>query len=75
MHLDGDVQVRTGPDEDTSEPLRRPKLRSWLRNFLEDRLEMLRGDENDEPETLSYVLDFVVEYVSYTKVSSSNRYT
>ena len=27
IHLDDDVQVRIGPDEDTSAPLHRPKLR------------------------------------------------
>lgn len=49
------------------------RLNEWLRSFLEDKLETLREDEDDEPETLSYVLDFVVGYVSYTKVSFSDR--
>jgi centromere protein I len=44
------------------------RLDEWLRSFLEDKLEALRGDEDDEPETLSYFLDFVVGYVSYIKV-------
>ncbi|KAJ5504879.1 hypothetical protein N7463_007753 [Penicillium fimorum] len=43
------------------------RLHEWLRSFLGDKLEMLREDEDDEPETLSYVLDFVVGYASYTK--------
>ncbi|CAI7573931.1 unnamed protein product [Penicillium palitans] len=43
------------------------RLNEWLRSFLEDKLETLREDEDDEPETLSYVLDFVVGYASYTK--------
>jgi centromere protein I len=49
------------------------RLNEWLRSFLEDKLETLREDEDDEPETLSYVLDFVVGYASYTKVSPANR--
>ncbi|KAJ5778894.1 hypothetical protein N7457_006614 [Penicillium paradoxum] len=43
------------------------RLDEWLRSFLEDKLEVLREDEDDEPETLSYVLDSVVGYASYTK--------
>ncbi|KAJ5825814.1 Centromere protein Cenp-I [Penicillium riverlandense] len=43
------------------------RLDEWLRSFLEDKLEQLREDVDDEPETLSYVLDFVVGYASYTK--------
>ncbi|KAF4767670.1 hypothetical protein HAV15_009646 [Penicillium sp. str.  len=51
------------------------RLNEWLRSFLEDKLETLREDEDDEPETLSYVLDFVVGYVSYTKdLPSSIRF-
>jgi centromere protein I len=46
------------------------RLDEWLRSFLEDKLEMIREDEDDEPETLSYVLEFVVGYASYTKVCS-----
>jgi centromere protein I len=49
------------------------RLDEWLRNFLEDKLEMIREQEDDEPETLSYVLEFVVGYASYTKVCSSDR--
>jgi len=45
------------------------RLDEWLRGFLEDKLEILRKDEDDEPETLSYFLDFVVGYVLYIKVS------
>ncbi|KAJ5757417.1 uncharacterized protein N7511_006111 [Penicillium nucicola] len=43
------------------------RLNEWLRNFLEDKLDMIREDEDEEPETLSYVLEFVVGYVSFTK--------
>lgn len=45
------------------------RLDEWLRSFLEDKLEILREDEDDEPETLAIFLDFVVGYVSYIKVS------
>jgi len=44
------------------------RLDEWLRNFLEDRLEQIREGDEDEPETLSYVLSFVEEYAAYTKV-------
>ncbi|KAJ6092255.1 hypothetical protein N7467_004224 [Penicillium canescens] len=43
------------------------RLDEWLRSFLEDKLEMIREDEDDDPETLSYVLEFVVGYATYTK--------
>ncbi|CAG8053338.1 unnamed protein product [Penicillium nalgiovense] len=43
------------------------RLNEWLRSFLEDKLETLREDEDDDPDTLSYVLEFVVGYASYTK--------
>lgn len=46
------------------------RLDEWLRSFLEDRLEQIRNDDDDEPETLSYVLSFVEGYASFTKVSS-----
>ncbi|KAJ5139341.1 uncharacterized protein N7515_004189 [Penicillium bovifimosum] len=50
------------------------RLDEWLRNFLEDKLETLREDEDDEPETLSYVLEFFGGYASYTKdIPSSIR--
>jgi centromere protein I len=45
------------------------RLDEWLRNFLDDRLEQVRNDDDDEPETLSYVLSFVEGYTSFTKVS------
>lgn len=44
------------------------RLDEWLRNFLEDRLEQIRQEDDDEPETLSYVLSFAEGYASYTKV-------
>ena len=44
------------------------RLDEWLRNFLEDRLEQIRNDNDDEPESLSYVLSFVEGYASFTKV-------
>ncbi|KAJ5092389.1 Centromere protein Cenp-I [Penicillium alfredii] len=56
------------------------RLDAWLRSFLEDKLEQIREDDDDEPETLSYVLDFMVGYASYTKelpaavLSFLNRY-
>ncbi|CAG8929137.1 unnamed protein product [Penicillium salamii] len=43
------------------------RLDEWLRSFLEDKLEILREDEDDEPETLAIFLSFVVGYVSYIK--------
>jgi centromere protein I len=49
------------------------RLDQWLRSFLEDKLETLRDEEDDDPETLSYFLDFVVGYVSYIKVSPVDR--
>lgn len=49
------------------------RLNEWLSSFLEDKLETLREDEDDDPDTLSYVLEFVVGYASYTKVSSSDK--
>jgi centromere protein I len=48
------------------------RLDEWLRSFLEDQLEILREDEDDEPEALAYFLDLVVGYVSYMKVSSAD---
>lgn len=48
------------------------RLEEWLRSFLEDKLEQVREDEDDEPEILSYVLEFVVGYASYTKVRPLN---
>lgn len=45
------------------------RLDEWLRNFLDDRLEQVRNDDDDEPESLSYVLSFVEGYASFTKVS------
>ncbi|KAJ5600393.1 hypothetical protein N7450_001460 [Penicillium hetheringtonii] len=43
------------------------RMDEWLRNFLEDRLEQIRNDDDDEPESLSYVLSFVEGYASFTK--------
>ncbi|KAJ5376481.1 hypothetical protein N7509_013367 [Penicillium cosmopolitanum] len=43
------------------------RLDEWLRNFLDDRLEQVRNDDDDEPESLSYVLSFVEGYASFTK--------
>lgn len=48
------------------------RLDEWMRSFLEDQLEMLREDEEDDPDTLATFLDFVVQYVSYIKVSTTN---
>lgn len=44
------------------------RLDEWLRSFLEDKLEQIREGDEDEPETLSYVLNFVEGYAAYTKV-------
>lgn len=44
------------------------RLNEWLRNFLEDKLEHIRQDDDEDPEALSYVLSFVEGYASYTKV-------
>ncbi|KAJ5242116.1 uncharacterized protein N7469_000443 [Penicillium citrinum] len=43
------------------------RMDEWLRNFLEDRLEQIRNDDDDEPESLSYALSFVEGYASFTK--------
>ncbi|CAG8173713.1 unnamed protein product [Penicillium olsonii] len=43
------------------------RLDEWLKSFLEEKLEMLREDEDNEPETLAVFLDYVVGYVSYIK--------
>ncbi|KAJ5570201.1 Centromere protein Cenp-I [Penicillium hispanicum] len=43
------------------------RLDEWLRNFLEDKLEQISDDDDDEPETLSYVLSFIAGYAAYTK--------
>ncbi|OQD75742.1 hypothetical protein PENDEC_c006G04041 [Penicillium decumbens] len=48
------------------------RLDEWLRSFLEDRLEQIREGDEDEPETLSYVLSFVEEYAAYTKLLLSS---
>lgn len=45
------------------------RLDEWLRSFLEDKLELIRNDVDDEPESLSYVLSFVEGYAAFTKVS------
>lgn len=46
------------------------RLDEWLRSFLEDKLEQMREGDNDESETLPYVLSFVEKYASFTKVRS-----
>ncbi|KAJ5669329.1 hypothetical protein N7462_010399 [Penicillium macrosclerotiorum] len=43
------------------------RLDEWLRGFLEDRLEQIREDNDEEPDTLSYVLSFIEQYASFTK--------
>ena len=48
------------------------RLDEWLRSFLEDKVGRIRDDYDDEPETLTYVLNFIMGYVSYTKVSRSS---
>lgn len=45
------------------------RLDEWLRSFLEDKLEQIRNEDDEEPETLPYVLSFVESYASFTKVS------
>lgn len=45
------------------------RLDQWLKSFLQDRLEHIQEEnEDDEPELLSYVLEFVEKYAAYTKV-------
>lgn len=46
------------------------RLDEWMRSFLEDKLEHIRDEDDEEPETLSYVLSFVEGYASFTKVRS-----
>lgn len=47
------------------------RLDDWLTSFLEDKLEQLQDGEDDDPETLTYILLLVVEYVRYAKVRQS----
>ncbi|KAJ5622937.1 Centromere protein Cenp-I [Penicillium lividum] len=44
------------------------RLDEWLKNFLQDKLLHIQEENSDdEPDTLSYVLDFVEGYATYTK--------
>lgn len=44
------------------------RLDEWLKNFLQDQLEQIQGEEDDESEVLTYVLDFIAGYSAYSKV-------
>ena len=44
------------------------RLDDWLMSFLKDKLERIQDGDDDEPETLTYVLSLAVEYVRYAKV-------
>lgn len=46
------------------------RLDEWLRSFLQDKLEQMREDEDEEPESLSYVLSLIESYTAFAKVSS-----
>ena len=44
------------------------RLDDWLMSFLNDKLERIQDGDDDEPETLTYVLSLAVEYARYAKV-------
>ena len=44
------------------------RLDDWLTSFLNDKLEQIQDNEDDDPETLTYILLLAVEYVRYAKV-------
>lgn len=44
------------------------RLDDWLMSFLNNKLEQIQDGDEDEPETLSYILSLAVEYAQYTKV-------
>lgn len=44
------------------------RLDDWLTSFLNDKLEQIQDGEDDDPETLTYILLLAVEYVRYAKV-------
>lgn len=44
------------------------RLDDWLTSFLNDKLEQIQDNEDDDPETLTYILLLAVEYVHYAKV-------
>lgn len=44
------------------------RLDDWLTSFLNDKLEQIQNGEDDDPETLTYILLLAVEYVRYAKV-------
>ncbi|THC98185.1 hypothetical protein EYZ11_002341 [Aspergillus tanneri] len=43
------------------------RLDDWLRAFLDDKLEYIQDHDDDEIESLGYVLSLLVEYIRYTK--------
>lgn len=44
------------------------RLDDWLMSFLNNKLEQIQDGDEDEPETLSYILSLAVEYAQYAKV-------
>lgn len=44
------------------------RLDDWLLSFLGDKLEQIRDGDEDDPETLTYLLGMAADYVQYTKV-------
>lgn len=43
------------------------RLEDWLEGFLNDKLESIRDDADDDPETLTYVLTLAVDYARLLK--------
>lgn len=44
------------------------RLDEWLKNFLQDQLELIQGEDEDDSEILDHVLSFIAGYSAYTKV-------
>lgn len=44
------------------------RLDDWLLSFLNDKLEQIRDGDEDDPETLTYILSLAADYVQYAKV-------
>lgn len=44
------------------------RLDDWLLSFLSDKLEQIRDGDEDDPETLTYILSLAADYVQYAKV-------
>lgn len=44
------------------------RLDDWLKSFLDDKLQQIQDGDDDDPETLTYILALAVEYARYAKV-------